>query len=127
MRTDPARRSLRNTAIPVILALALAASASLVRRASAQERSQLRTVHGKVLDPNNNPVANGIVYLHNKKTNTVRTYISEANGSYRFSGLDPNVDFEIHAEYKRAKSSRHTISSFDDRRDIEINLVVNKK
>lgn len=127
MRTDPARRSLRNTAIPVILALALAASASLVRRASAQERSQLRTVHGKVLDPNNNPVANGIVYLHNKKTNTVRTYISEANGSYRFSGLDPNVDFEIHAEYKQAKSSRHTISSFDDRRDIEINLVVNKK
>lgn len=92
-----------------------------------QERSQLRTVHGSVLDQNNNPIANGIVYLHNKKTNTVRTYISESNGTYRFSGLDPNVDFELHAEYKKGKSTRHTISSFDDRRDLEINLIINIK
>jgi hypothetical protein len=92
-----------------------------------QERSQLRTVHGSVLDQNDNPIANGIVYLRNKKTNTVRTYISESNGIYRFSGLDPNVDFEIHAEYKKAKSARHTISSFDDRRDLEINLIINVK
>ena len=116
-----------NRIVLLILATALAASVSLVRSSRAQGRSQLRTVHGAVLDQDNNPIANGIIYLHNKKTNTVRTYISEANGSYRFSGLDPNVDFEIHAEYKKAKSARHAISSFDDRRDIEINLVINKK
>lgn len=112
-------------ALPLLLATAIAVSPA--RSQDGQGRSQLRTVHGSVLDQNNNPIANGVVYLHNKKTNTVRTYISEANGTYRFSGLDPNVDFEIHAEYKKAKSSRHSISSFDDRRDIEINLVVNTK
>lgn len=112
-------------ALPLLLATAIAVSPA--RSQDGQGRSQLRTVHGSVLDQNNNPIANGVVYLHNKKTNTVRTYISEANGTYRFSGLDPNVDFEIHAEYKKAKSTRHSISSFDDRRDIEINLVVNTK
>lgn len=112
-------------ALPLLLATAIAVSPA--RSQDGQGRSQLRTVHGSVLDQDNNPIANGVVYLHNKKTNTVRTYISEANGTYRFSGLDPNVDFEIHAEYKKAKSSRHSISSFDDRRDIEINLVVNTK
>lgn len=112
-------------ALPLLLVTAIAVSPA--RSQDGQGRSQLRTVHGSVLDQNNNPIANGVVYLHNKKTNTVRTYISEANGTYRFSGLDPNVDFEIHAEYKKAKSSRHSISSFDDRRDIEINLVVNTK
>jgi hypothetical protein len=120
----------RNTALVGLFVFWLAWPAMSVRARQAQdvqERSQLRTVHGSVLDQNNNPIANGIVYLQNKKTNSVRTYISEANGTYRFSGLDPNVDFEIHAEYKNKKSARHTISSFDDRRDLEINLIINVK
>jgi len=125
MRIRPVSSKFAVIALPLLLATAIAVSPA--RSQDGQGRSQLRTVHGSVLDQNNNPIANGVVYLHNKKTNTVRTYISEANGTYRFSGLDPNVDFEIHAEYKKAKSSRHSISSFDDRRDIEINLVVNTK
>lgn len=91
---------------------------------SERDRSQLRAVHGTVTDHDQNPLADGVVYLRNKKTNNVRTQISDSQGHYQFTGLDPNVDFEIHAEYKRQKSSHHTISSFDSRRDIEINLVI---
>ena len=127
MRITPARARLVGILLPLLFAAVLALSISPARSQDSQGRSQLRTVHGTVMDQNNNPIANGIVYLHNKKTNTVRTYISEPNGTYRFSGLDPNVDFEIHAEFKKSKSSRHAISSFDDRRDIEINLVVSTK
>jgi hypothetical protein len=123
--------SARRKSVIAASLLLLAAWPTLSVRArqtqEVQERSQLRTVHGSVLDQHNNPIADGIVYLRNKKTNTVRTYISESNGAYRFSGLDPNVDFEIHAEYKNKKSSRHTISSFDDRRDLEINLMIDTK
>lgn len=89
-----------------------------------RDRSQLRTVHGNVMDKDQNPIANGIVYLHNKKTNNIRTQISDSQGHYQFTGLDPNDDFEIHAEFKRRKSSKHTISSFDSRNDIEINLTI---
>lgn len=125
MSIHPVNKRLFALVVPLLLATVI--SVPPARSQDGQGRSQLRTVHGSVLDQNSNPIANGVVYLHNKKTNTVRTYISEPNGTYRFSGLDPNVDFEIHAEYKKAKSSRHSISSFDDRRDIEINLVINTK
>jgi protocatechuate 3,4-dioxygenase beta subunit len=82
----------------------------------------LRTVHGQVLDKSDNPVPSSIVYLLDSKTQAVRTYIADANGQYRFSGLDPNVDYAIHAEHNSFTSSVRTVSSFDSRRDIELNL-----
>lgn len=109
----------------VVLVLAfMALPASTMGAQSERNRSQLRTVHGSVLDRNDNPIPNGIVYLLNKKDHSVRTYIADSTGHYRFTGLDPNVDFEIHAKYKHHNSAHHTISSFDDRRNIEINLIV---
>jgi len=75
-----------------------------------------------VLDKNDNPVGTSIVYLLNTKTQDVRTYIADANGQYRFSGLDPNIDYEIHAEHGDLTSSTQTVSSFDSRRDIEVVL-----
>jgi len=112
----------------LMLLLAITAvSAANVRAQSERDRSQLRTVHGSVLDHDDNPIPTGVVYLLNKKTHTVRTYIADSAGHYRFTGLDPNVDFQIHAEYKHHKSASRTISSFDDRRDIEINLSISTK
>jgi Carboxypeptidase regulatory-like domain len=104
----------------VIAMLAIAASAAGARNQNSQ--TELRTVHGVVFDKNQNPVASSIVYLLNTKTQDVRTYIADANGQYRFSGLDPNIDYEIHAEKGNLTSSTQTISSFDSRRDIEIVL-----
>lgn len=93
--------------------------------ASAQDKNapvQLRTVHGSVVDKADNPVASSVVYLLNVKTQTVKTYIADDAGRYRFSGLDPNVDYEVHAEHNDMASSARTVSSFDSRRDIEVTL-----
>jgi hypothetical protein len=57
----------------------------------------------------------------------VKTYIADEAGNYRFSGLDPNVDYELHAEHDGLTSSTRTISSFDSRRDIEVVLKLSKK
>ena len=48
-------------------------------------------------------------------------------GLYRFSGLDPNVDYEIHAEQKDLISPTRTVSSFDSRSDIDMPLKLTKK
>lgn len=104
----------------VIALMAIAASAARARNQNSQ--TELRTVHGVVLDKNDNPVGTSIVYLLNTKTQDVRTYIADANGQYRFSGLDPNIDYEIHAEHGDLTSSTQTVSSFDSRRDIEVVL-----
>lgn len=92
-------------------------------RAQNQDpQTELRTVHGVVLDKSESPVPSSIVYLLNLKTQAVRTYIADSAGQYRFSGLDPNVDYTIHAEHGDLTSSTRSISSFDSRRDIEIVL-----
>jgi hypothetical protein len=88
---------------------------------------QLRTVHGVVLDKDENPVPSAVVYLKNVKSQAVKTYIADDAGQYRFSGLDPNVDYEIHAEHKDLISPTRTISSFDSRSDIDMPLRLTKK
>ena len=92
-----------------------------------QKEPELRTVHGMVVDKDENPVPTSVVYLKNVKTQGVKTYIADDSGSYRFSGLDPNIDYEIHAEHNDLTSSVRTISSYDSRRDMNLVLKLSHK
>jgi hypothetical protein len=110
--------------VPMALLVLMAATAT------AQDKkgeSQLRTVRGTVLDKQENPVASAVVYLKNLRTQSVKTYISDDAGHYRFSGLDPNLDYEIHAERGDLTSGKRTVSSFDSRKEIVIQLKLDKK
>ena len=95
--------------------------------AARAQNSQLRNVRGTVMDKADAPVGSAVVYLKNARTLTVKTYISEDRGDYHFSGLDPNVDYELHAEKEGAKSQTRSVSSFDSRMDIVLNLKLEKK
>jgi len=90
-------------------------------------QADLRTVRGTVLDKDENPLPAAIVHLKNVRTLTVRTYISDGAGLFRFSGLDPNVDYELHAERENMTSNSRTISSFDTRKEIVVPLKVDKE
>ena len=105
--------------------LALAAVATVAQ--DSKREAQLRTVHGVVQDKSENLVSESVVFLKNTRTNVVRSSYTDTSGNYRFSGLDPNADYEIHAEKEGAKSSTHTVSSFDSRKDITMNLKIEKK
>ncbi len=83
-------------------------------------------MHGTVIDKQENPVPSSVVYLKNLKTLAVKTYIADDTASYRFSGLDPNVDYEIFAEHNNLTSPTRTISNFDTRRDLELTLKLTK-
>ena len=108
--------------------VALAILVALPARAQDHKKeAQLRTLHGSVVDKDETPVPSSVVYLMNVKTQAVKTYIADDAGSYRFSGLDPNVDYQIHAEHDDLTSPAHTVSSFDSRRDIEVILKLSHK
>jgi hypothetical protein len=110
--------------------LALSLILYLAAPAGAQEKKKeppLKTVHGQVIDKQENPIPEAIVSLKNKRTGAVKTYIADDQGGYHFSGLDPNADYEIHAEFKGAASATRTVSSFDSRRDILIDLKILRK
>ena len=91
------------------------------------QQAQLRTVRGVVMDKAENPLSGSVVFLKNVTTKSVRSSYTDDTGSYRFSGLDPNVDYELHAEKENAKSTTRTVSSFDSRKDIVMNLKIDKK
>jgi protocatechuate 3,4-dioxygenase beta subunit len=111
----------------VFLAALTPARAQNDQDKQSKKDAQVRTVHGVVLDKDENVVIGGVVYLQNKKTQVIRTYISDDEGQYRFSGLDPNVDYEIHAELNGITSITRTISSFDTRKDLVLSLKMDRK
>lgn len=88
--------------------------------------TDVRTVHGQVVDKQGNQIKGGVVYLRSLATQVVRSYISDDEGQYRFSGLDPNADYEIHAETPDQTSATRKISRYDDRKDIVLILRVDK-
>jgi hypothetical protein len=92
-----------------------------------KREAQLRTVRGVVVDKSDNPISGGVVFLKNTRTNSVRSSYTDDTGSYRFSGLDPNADYELHAEKDGAKSTTRTVSSFDSRKEIDLNLKIDRK
>jgi hypothetical protein len=109
------------------LAIALLFLVSFAGAQEAKHESQLRSVHGIVTDKAETPIPAAVVFLKNTRTNAVRSYIADETGNYRFSGLDPNTDYELHAEKDGAKSPTRTISSFESRKEIVVNLKLDTK
>jgi hypothetical protein len=113
---------------PFLAGFALVLLASLVvAQQDPKHEAQLRTVHGLVTDKSETPMVSAVVFLKNTRSNAVRSYISDDGGNYRFSGLDPNADYEIHAEKDGAKSPTRTVSSFDSKKELVVNLKIDKK
>jgi hypothetical protein len=61
------------------------------------------------------------------RTDWVNTYIVGPDWSYRFPELDPNVDYEIYAQFKGQKSDTKAVSQFDDHKQINIVLRIDTK
>jgi hypothetical protein len=111
----------------LIAALSIAAAPQDKDKDAAKHEASLKSVRGLVTDKAESPIPASVVFLKNNRSNTIRSYISDDAGNYRFSGLDPNVDYEIHAEKDGAKSQTRTISSFDSKKEIILNLKIDKK
>jgi hypothetical protein len=109
------------------VAVGLCFLAGIAAGQDAKREAQLRTVHGVVTDKSETPIPASVVFLKNTRTNAVRSYIADEEGNYRFSGLDPNADYEVHAEKDGAKSPTRQVSSFDSRKDMILNLKIDKK
>lgn len=113
------------------LAFLLIATLSIAATPQDKEKEKheasLKSVRGLVTDKAESPIPASVVFLKNTRSNAIRSYIADDAGNYRFSGLDPNVDYEIHAEKDGAKSQTRTISSFDSKKEIVLNLKIDKK
>jgi Carboxypeptidase regulatory-like domain len=91
-----------------------------------QKGPVLRTLSGRVTGNEDAPLKDAIVYIKNTRTQALKTYIADDAGKYQFNALLPNVDYEVFAEAKGARSDTKRLSSFDSRKDVTINLKINQ-
>jgi hypothetical protein len=92
------------------------------RDEAPKTRVNQRVLTGTVMDKNDQPIPNAVVYLKNEKTLNVRTFFGQKDGTYRFPQLERNVDYEVYAEIDGKRSDTKTVSQFDDRNAPHVNL-----
>jgi hypothetical protein len=114
--------------LSVVLGLGLlAATTSVVAPAAlmAQQRGAVqRVVQGKVQDKGGAGLKGAVVYLKDNHASTVKSAISDDDGSYRFGQLAQNTEYEIWATLNDKKSATKSISSFDSKNAFTINLKI---
>jgi uncharacterized protein YpmS len=122
----------RSFLVAVALAILISAGAAQVvalgqESTSDKNQDQGRNLTGQVMTRSDAPLADAVVYLKNTKSLTIKSFITEKDGGFRFHGLSPNVDYEIYADYQGQKSATKTISSFDTRNNITLNIHIDAK
>lgn len=113
-------RPLRFAGLFVAALLLLAATGALpVLRAQDFGVKQLQ---GRVFNSSDTPLSGAIVYLENSRNNDIKSYITETDGGYHFANLSADTDYTVWAAFKGKKSPVKTISSFDSRKNVFIDL-----
>ena len=113
------------TAVVVLLLAGLAAMASPYYDKDKGDAGRL--LMGRVTDHADNPLPSAVVYLSNPRSRAVKTYIVGPDGVFRFPALSPNIDYEVYAQYNGQKSDTKTVSQFDNRHQVNINLKIDAK
>lgn len=107
-----------------LIALMLIAPLSLAKE---KNTSPGRLLTGKVVDRNDSPVVNAVVYVTDTRTHAVKTYIVGPDGTYRFPALAANVDYEVYAQFNGKSSDTKRVSQFDDRKVVNLDLRIDTK
>jgi hypothetical protein len=87
-----------------------------------EEDENTRALAGYVRNEAEEPIEGAVVQLKDSKSLKVRSYITTADGIYRFFGLSTNTDYDIRADAKELSSEKRTLSIFDSRKEAVVNL-----
>lgn len=113
--------TVRRALLPLLLATAMAAILPALLAAQAPPAGS-RVLRGQVLDEHEKAVATAIVHLKNLTSDDELSVVTDKEGRYQFNDLDSKVDYEVYAEWHGQKSKTRSISQFDTRKRIFINL-----
>jgi hypothetical protein len=119
------RTKLAAGAALAILAAVLAplgSRGSVAPFAAEAQNLGFRVVSGFVSDANANPVDGATVFLKDLKSKNIRSFTSVEKGHFRFASVNMSEDHELWAEKDGKKSAVKSISTWDARKEIEVEL-----
>ena len=115
----------------VVAALAMALSTGAFAQGKSREERRAeansRNVQGLVTGADDQPVSGAVVQLKDMRTLQVRSFITQSDGAYHFSGLRMDIDYQVVAKAGEATAGPRTLSIFDTRKDAIMNLKLEKK
>lgn len=115
----------RFAAVAIFCAFAAGTMPSVLRggpgAAWAQNLGQ-RDVSGGVVEGGSEPVVGATVFLKNQKTKSIRSYTSTKDGRFHFAQVNMSEDFDLWAEKDNRKTAVKTVSSWDTRKEFEVEL-----
>lgn len=129
MRTTTRRRKRTKTTSSGLLSLLVLAAAcwSPLAAQKKDDDTSTRIVQGQVTDPDDQPVVGAVVQLKDMHSLQVRSFITEAEGKYHFSGLKTEIDYQVKALHNGMSSPSKTVSLFDTRKIATLNLKLEKE
>src|SRR6266704_4693602 len=89
--------------------LILALFSAVPTFAKEKDTTPGRLLTGEVIDKDDNPLPNAVVYVTDTRTRAVKTYIVGPDGSYRFPALSTGVDYEVYAQYNARQSDTKSV------------------
>jgi hypothetical protein len=110
----------------LMVALTMASAFAQETKAEKRQAASERVVTGTVRDADGTPINGAVVQLKDVRSTQVRSFITQTNGSYHFSGLKLDNDYELEAKSKGMTSGWRTLSVFDSRKEPVINLKLDK-
>ena len=90
--------------------------------AAEAQNQGLRVVMGAVVDANSAPVEGATVFLKDLKSKNIRSFTSVEHGRFRFSQVNMAEDQELWAEKDGKKSAVKSVSSWETRKELEVEL-----
>jgi hypothetical protein len=91
------------------------------------EDAGTRSVQGQVVDPDDQPVVGAIVQLKDMRSLEIRSFVTQEEGKYHFSGLKTEIDYQVKAVSVGMSSASKTVSLFDTRKIAVLNLKLEKE
>ena len=82
-----------------------------------KKEPRTKTIRGQVVDKTNQPVTGAKIFVLDASKNKTTILTSDESGLFSIYGLDPKIDYIVHAETRTLASEKKTISRYLERAD----------